>query len=199
MSQTVIQATYNPAARATLVFIAVSLGMVGVGAGAYSGVLDPSQMGDEYGIGDIFRAWSDSAYGTRTEKVGNHPVATVVQYDTGVPFGHWSVLISNNGISSHTHQVITSPDKSTTRIVDVAQVPVGSPIQAMGTIEISNAAAGLALQQQLVTIADTGPYDPITNSCVSHVSQVLSAAGAQGVPPPSGTAQYRFLRRIVKG
>lgn len=85
-----------------------------------------------------------------------------------------------------------------TRIVDVNQVPVGSPIEAQGTIEITDPAAGLARMMILMAIPNLGPYDIITNSCVSYVCQILSAAGASGVPAPSGSAQYRFLRRIVK-
>jgi hypothetical protein len=82
--------------------------------------------------------------------------------------------------------------------VDAGKYPVGSPVQAQGTIEITNPAAGIALQQQLMSVSDIGPYNYVTNSCISHVSQVLSAAGAAGVPAPSGSDQYRFLRRIVK-
>jgi hypothetical protein len=90
---------------------------------------------------------------------------------------HFSVEVSD-GINppSHTEQVITAADHSSTRIV-----PFMSGMQLVDsvTIRVPNAAAAIAEQQRLIGIADTGPYSIISNSCLSHCMDVARAGGIE--------------------
>lgn len=123
--------------------------------------------------------------------------ATLMEHP-GSPM-HASIQVTDGTTTVHTHQVITAADMSSTQIVTAAQAPPG-PVTGAVTVPLSNAQAALKRQAQLIKQGDLGPYDRITNSCLSHVADVVEAGGAKPPPPsPAGSAQWRWWRNLFKG
>ena len=73
-----------------------------------------------------------------------------------------------------------------------------SPGKVLGsmTIELADIEAAIAREEALVAGGSLGPYNKITNSCVSTVCDLLNAGAADGVPAASGSAQLKFLLRL---
>lgn len=69
---------------------------------------------------------------------------------------------------------------------------------ASRTIDIPDAGNALARQRELMNAGDLGPYDRITNSCVSHVCDVLSSGGVS-TPDALGSQQLRHVFDLLKG
>jgi len=108
---------------------------------------------------------------------------------------HFSVSVVDGAESLQTHQVVFSETGSVTRIVATAEVPPG---RVLASVEVPlDAQAALAKQRALMGIDNLGQYDKVTNSCVSHVSDVLQAGGV-ATPAAEGSAQLRFLLDLLK-
>jgi RHS repeat-associated protein len=130
---------------------------------------------------------------------GSGGTATVTQYQ-GTPL-HMIVEVTNSGGESlGTHQVILSPDMSSTAIVQVNPADLaGLDVLASGGVDLPNAGAAMSRQQALMGAGDLGPYDKFMNSCVSHVCDVLNAGELPGVPEPGTSTQLKFLLKLVRG
>lgn len=63
---------------------------------------------------------------------------------------------------------------------------VGVTQRATSSVQVSlpNAQAALEYQQSMIGAA-TGRYNAMTNSCLTHCANVLSAGGGEGVPTSS--------------
>ncbi|WP_272942686.1 RHS repeat-associated core domain-containing protein [Rheinheimera nanhaiensis] len=112
------------------------------------------------------------------------------QPTAGNPFGHYSVEIISSTKTSHTHQVIT---EGTTTIVDVAECKPSVPVVAVAEVDLPDAHAA-QLYQSAVEYIDMGPYDRKSNSCVTHVSNVLRAGGVD--IPQSALGEYKFMKNL---
>ncbi len=75
-----------------------------------------------------------------------------------------------------TDQVITSSDWSTTTIRRSGTVFSNLTPVNQTKIPLKDAEAARKLQKDLIN-EELGPYDPIGNSCLSHVCDVLEAGG----------------------
>jgi hypothetical protein len=118
-------------------------------------------------------------------KVPSAPVpqtATVMQHP-GSPT-HFSILLSGG---EHSHQVVTG--QISTAIVTTGEVGAGTVLRST-TIQVS--AEATTAQAQMLRAGNLGAYNKITNSCVTHVCDVLKAGGVD-VPDARGSAQLRFL------
>ncbi|MEU0274549.1 RHS repeat-associated core domain-containing protein [Streptomyces sp. NPDC006307] len=90
---------------------------------------------------------------------------------------HFSVEVSDGNTSVHTEQIITSSDYSTTEIDNFQG---GLKKVSSTTIRLPNPQAAMQLQRDLVEKAgDLGPYDKISNSCISHCMVVGQEGGLQ--------------------
>jgi hypothetical protein len=151
--------------------------LVGLGEGTLmmaAGVDGPGMPG----VGTGFNAMA---------KAAEMKLATVIRHP-GQPF-HFSISIEGG---LHTHQVTSS--NLLTKIVTASDVSPGAT-QGMGFLRVS--AEAIDRQRQLIAAGSLGRYDRVTNSCVSHVCDILSAGGVQ-VPTANGRDQARFLLGILK-
>jgi RHS repeat-associated protein len=105
-------------------------------------------------------------------------------------FGHFSVEVKNGGRKLHTQQVITSDDLSSTAI---ARVGRETPVKSV-PISIPDADSAMKYQSSMLGKGDLGPYDLKSNSCVTHVCNVLRAGGIDVPETPRG--QYKFLKDL---
>ncbi|MFL0102027.1 RHS repeat domain-containing protein [Tenacibaculum maritimum] len=117
--------------------------------------------------------WVD-VFGLDCSKKGK---ATIRQFHGEGRAGHFSIEIEFNGKKLHTHQVITSPDKSSTRIVDADIYSPSSKLANSKTIEIPNAENAMVKQKDLMNKGDLGLYIETENSCLTHVADVMEAGG----------------------
>lgn len=153
----------------------------------------PQQSSQQNVTGGSTEVLTESA-GSGGEGLAGNPGEAIVRQFEGNPT-HVSVEIIGETTSLETHQV-TSADLRTTSIVTTSEVNPGPPIKQV-RIPVLEPEVALALQRELLSIPDTGPYDKFTNSCVSHVCDVLRAAGVD-VPEANGTAQIRFLLNLLR-
>ena len=110
---------------------------------------------------------------------------------------HFSVEVSGADGTLQTHQVITDLNGSSTSIVSAADVPPGDVVNSV-ELDVPDAGAAMQTQTELMNTGDLGPYDKVLNSCVSHVCDVLNAAGVE-TPAAQGSAQLKFLLNLLKG
>ncbi len=90
-----------------------------------------------------------------------------------------------------THQVITVADMSKTTITENISM-LGNPIK---TIELSlpNASDAMKYQKSILG-TELGAYSEATNSCVTHVINVINAGGLN--IPNNMRSQYSFLKGL---
>lgn len=124
--------------------------------------------------------------------------AIVRQYENGFQEGHFTVEIVQEDISYQTDQVILNKDWSSTTIRRSKNSFAGKIPIAEAIIPLSNATGAREFQKSLIN-SELGKYDPITNSCLSHVFDVLEAGGepVQNRHPLSYAKFYKkngFLR-----
>jgi len=101
---------------------------------------------------------------------------------------HFSIAVEGG---KHAHQVVS---RQATKIVTMdATNETGLGHGAT----VVNRAAATARQTELLGVTNLGPYDKVTNSCVSHVCDVLRAGGAP-VPPALGSGQLRYLLQLIE-
>jgi hypothetical protein len=145
-------------------------------------------------VGDLEDEFAPSTVSSGAENEAGGS-ATIMQHP-GQPV-HFSIGVSGADGTLQTHQVITSLDGSATSIVNAADISAGDVVRS-GTLDLPNATAAMERQSDLIGAGNIGPYDAVLNSCVSHVSYILSAGGIE-TPAAQGSAQLRFLLSLLKG
>ncbi|MEO5728566.1 MAG: RHS repeat-associated core domain-containing protein [Byssovorax sp.] len=106
------------------------------------------------------------------ENVAAGGTATIFQHEGS----HASILVEYGEAALHTEQLVLENRATTIEIVqDAAQVLKEVRVQ------LPDAAAAMNFQQSVLG-TDTGVYNRSLNSCVTHVGDVLRAAGVKGVP-----------------
>ena len=118
--------------------------------------------------------------------VQNESNATIYRYPPQAAFPripHFSIDVRFGRIAMHTNQVITANDMSSTQIV--LTTPAGSDTNV--TVALPNAAGAIAHQTVLLASGNLGAYNLFTNSCATHVVDVVRAGG---VPVPGNSNSY---------
>ena len=120
--------------------------------------------------------------------------AVVRHYDTGSRTGHYTVETHQGARKIHTHQ-ISFEDTNGTTIVDekAYRLMDNTPVAREVEIPLPDAASAQKYQRQ-VEETDCGTYDEATNSCLTHVGNVLRAGGV--AVPEDPRQQGSFFRRL---
>ena len=121
--------------------------------------------------------------------------ATIRQFENGHAEGHYTVEITEGENALHTHQVIFSRgDQSQTTIIKATEM--GQPVH-VHTFDVPDATAAMNHQKSLMMtderIIDLGQYNAISNSCLSHVADVVNAGG--GAMSKTQLGYAKFLSR----
>ena len=98
------------------------------------------------------------------------------QYANDYQEGHVTIDIIEDDSSYQTDQVITSLDRSSTTIRRSGKAFENRVPLAEAKIPLSDAGSARDLQKSLIN-ENLRIYDPIDNSCVSHVCDILEAGG----------------------
>jgi hypothetical protein len=106
------------------------------------------------------------------------------------PFGHYSIEVNTETKRVHSHQVITD---GTTTIVSADEYKPSEPVVEPVTLTLSNA-VDAQKYQDAVNFIDMGPYNRKTNSCVTHVANVLRAGGVD--IPDSALAMFKYMKGL---
>ena len=106
--------------------------------------------------------------------------AIIRQYNNGHPEGHFTVEIVTNDLEYSTHQVITAKDQSQTTIVRTSRYSKGKTPVHEAVVDLPDAQAALDYQKNMIN-EELGQYDPLQNSCLSHVCDVVEAGGTPEV------------------
>jgi RHS repeat-associated protein len=116
--------------------------------------------------------------------------AVITHYDTGSRTGHYTVETHQGERKVHTHQVITDGNKNTTIIDEKKHNLMGAdPIARRVEIPLPDAAAAQRYQRSVEGGAG-GTYDEATNSCMTHVGNVLCAGGVAAPKNPRGLGSF---------
>jgi uncharacterized protein RhaS with RHS repeats len=104
-------------------------------------------------------SWIDPLGLSCKEQKPKTSIARVNHYepDANNAYGHYSVEMITDDKKLHTHQVITSPDKSSTTIVSASEYPPGNPLKRSIDIEVPNADNGIEYQESKIW-EELGPY-----------------------------------------
>ncbi|WP_317621964.1 RHS repeat domain-containing protein [Ketobacter nezhaii] len=123
----------------------------------------------------------------KTEQEDLADVAIVRQFENGYQEGHFMVEVRSNNDSFASHQVFNTDDRSSTTIsFDPRSSNSGTHI-AEAQFNLPNAKAAIAFQENM-TDKELGVYDPLKNSCMSHICDVLQAGG--------NTKDYRSKEKL---
>ena len=117
--------------------------------------------------------------------------ATVSKFEgtTENPIGHNTVESNVGEKVLATEQVITSGDLSTTTIAETA----ASESASTATVKLPNGKAAQAYQKSMIG-EQTGAYNKVNNSCVSHCGNVLRQGGVK--VPTSPLSQFKFIKTL---
>ncbi|MEE2000620.1 RHS repeat-associated core domain-containing protein [Alkalimonas sp. MEB108] len=119
--------------------------------------------------------------------------AVIRQFENGYAEGHFTVEVVWNDLNYATHQVITSSDKSTTTIIRAGSYNSGKTPAHESIVKLEDAESAMKLQKNLIN-EELGIYDPIENSCVSHVVDILNAGNTSQIGK-SPLSYAKFLRK----
>ncbi|WP_221407715.1 RHS repeat domain-containing protein [Thermoflexibacter ruber] len=121
----------------------------------------------------------------------NASMAKIYQYTSTNRLGHFGVEVLSGKDKLFTHQVITAADMSTTTITKNISM-LDNPIK---TVELSlpNATDAMKYQRGILG-TELGAYSEATNSCVTHIINVLNAGGLN--IPNNMRSQYSFLKEL---
>jgi len=123
--------------------------------------------------------------------------AIIRHYDTGFRTGHYTVETHQGARKIHTHQVTIDEQKNTTIIDEKKYNQMGSdPVIREVEIDLPDAAAAQKYQRS-VEEKDGGTYDEATNSCMTHVGNVLRAGGVAVPEEPRAQGKY-FVKQGFK-
>lgn len=140
-------------------------------------------------------SWVDPL-GLECEKSLKTPgIIKVHQYEATEqnPFGHFSVESISPIDRMHTHQIITLEDYSETTIVSATRYPASGSIVKSVEMSVPNVDSAISYQRNQINKA-LGAYDRRSNSCVTHVCQVLRNSGVD--VPDGGLKEYKFLKGL---
>lgn len=124
--------------------------------------------------------------------------ATVHLYETGNPKAptHASIEVEFQGNEIHTHQEI-APGLGSTRIGLVTPL---SPVPLVRTgsfrFDLPNASAAQIRQTMRLFEGELGPWNRMTNSCLTHCAEVLEAGGLPEVPTVNSLDRMRILNYL---
>jgi RHS repeat-associated protein len=106
------------------------------------------------------------------ENAASGGTATIFQHEGN----HVSILVEHGEEVLHTEQLVLESNATTIVIVQDA-AKVLKEVQ----VQLPDAASAMNFQQSVLG-TDTGVYNRSLNSCVTHIRDVLRAAGVNGVP-----------------
>ena len=124
-------------------------------------------------------------------------IAIIRGYDPppGSRLPHFTIEVQVNGSSISTEQIITSRDFSTTTIDDILYHP-SSGQQVV--VDLPNATGAQQYQTSMLG-EELGPYGA-SNSCVTHVCNVLREGNASGIPTNARAAgDVKYLKNLGFG
>lgn len=104
--------------------------------------------------------------------------AIVRQFANGYQEGHFTIEIVQGDLGYATHQVITAPKRAKTTIARAGSYNDQHVVVHEAIIPLTDTQAARDYQKSLVN-AELGAYDPVNNSCLSHVLDVLEAGGGK--------------------
>jgi hypothetical protein len=113
--------------------------------------------------------------------------AVVTHYQTGITGGHFSIQVFTGSATRSSHQAITDDDENTKILIpgfDLILYPSRSV-----RFNLPSAQAALIYQNAILNLP-SGKYDPLTNSCMTHVCDVLRHGGLP--VPPTFSEQRRW-------
>ena len=84
-----------------------------------------------------------------------------------------SILVEHGEEALHTEQIILEGNLTT-----IAEVEGAAPVLQAVQVSLPNAASALERQTNMIDTA-TGLYDRWSNSCVTHVGDVIRAGGVE--------------------
>lgn len=120
--------------------------------------------------------------------------AIIRQYENGHPEGHFTIEIIIGDTRYNTHQVITSRnDHSKTTIVRAGKFSKGNVPVHEAIIDLPDAQAAMNKQKNMIN-EELGVYDPIENSCLSHVCDIVEVGGTPSVTR-TDKGYMRFTRK----
>jgi RHS repeat-associated protein len=130
-------------------------------------------------------------------KKGTAVIHQVITEGADDSVGHFAVSIEWDGIVLSTHQVMSEGGK-TTSIVDAAKggnkiVPTSSS----EPIQLNDASAAQLYQERESEKGPGEAYDRITNSCITHVANVLRAGG-ENVPIETKRQLMYMMNKVKK-
>jgi len=119
--------------------------------------------------------------------------ATVHHYegDRENPFGHYSIQTSGDARPLHTHQVVFDNGERT-----AISSNNGAEGSSMGTVALPNSAGAQTYQRKMMGHY-TGKYDRKSNSCVTHVAEVLRQGGID--IPRDAKGEFKAVSNLAKG
>jgi len=122
---------------------------------------------------------------------GNEGTAVIKKYKPTKdnPYGHYSVEVKTANKNLDTHQVITSKDLSKTKIVDAKKYKPSQPLDKKVEIKLKDAKAAQKYQESIQNV-DLGSYSKKSNSCVTHVCEVLRQGGEDISESALGEMKY---------
>jgi RHS repeat-associated protein len=148
-------------------------------------LLHPSQLGQGSDMPAYY--WEDS-------RDNNNGYALVTHYRTDESNGHFSVqvVMGNNTLS--THQQILKDGIST--VIEPPGINLIMYDSRVVRFELPSAQRALIYQRRVMG-QPGGPYDPVTNSCMTHVCDVLRHGGLP--VPTSFVGQARWGKKLFQG
>ncbi|WP_231620568.1 RHS repeat-associated core domain-containing protein [Pseudoalteromonas sp. NSLLW24] len=100
--------------------------------------------------------------------------AIVRQFVNGHQEGHFTIEVFHDDLSYATHQVITAEDWSETTIIRAGSFNGKGELAHEARIPLPDAEAAILVQKNMIR-QELGAYHVYTNSCLSHVADILSA------------------------
>jgi hypothetical protein len=118
-----------------------------------------------------------------------YPPGTFNNPDHTTAYPHYSVTVMANG------QMLTTELTTVANMAMIQQDPMTpSPTNSV-TIPLPDATAAMEFQRSVLG-QSVGGFDPQTNSCVTHVGDVLRAGGVPAGTPGSVMSVLKFFRSI---
>ena len=120
---------------------------------------------------------------------GGDGYAEIAHYPSTDPhdrFGHYSIRVVSGEKSQFSHQVTSRDHSRSTITAD----PSSRTPDKIVRVQLPDAAKAIEHQKSMLG-KPLGPYDLKSNSCVTHVADVLRQGGA--TVPDGAIGQYRYL------
>ena len=158
----------------------------------------PNALGwvDPWGLSQRKCSNTSSKQGHGSPKISNQPGTAVIHWhDNRSPtntFGHYSVEVKINGMSLHTHQAGAPGEITMVTSRGFEHLPPAAKLK-----EVQLPKADEAIRYLGGKLEKEGPlYDLKTQSCVTHVCDVLRSGGVD-IPTEPG-AQMKYILKLLK-